>query len=51
MCRGLLVSHQYVTDARIIELVVDWKNLAARIAENSIDTLLLERLDQRFSAA
>ncbi len=50
MCRSLLVPHQYVTDARVVELVVDWKNLAAGIAENRIDTLLLERLDQGFRA-
>jgi hypothetical protein len=38
---SLLVPHQYVTDARVVELVVDWKNLAAGVAENRIDTLVL----------
>jgi hypothetical protein len=37
---SLLVPHQYVTDARIVELVVDWKNLATRVAENGIDALV-----------
>jgi hypothetical protein len=45
--RPLLVPDQDVTDRVLIEQgVVDWKNRAARIAEDNLHTLILQGAQQ-----
>ena len=46
---ALLVAHQHVLDARLLEqFVVDIEDRAAWIAEDVLDALLLQTADQDF---
>jgi len=47
----LLVPHQDVADVAFVEFVIDIQQHAPRIAEDRVDTFLLQHLDQYFCSS